>query len=72
MTGDLTPYQNPQGPDMGTVLALVGGTALAITGAAVVLPAVAVGALNLLGFSAIGPVAGESSIIRGGADSSRV
>lgn len=49
---------------MGRVLALVGGTALAIAGAAVVLPAVAVGALNLLGFSAIGPVAGESDVVK--------
>lgn len=38
---------------------MIGGTALVATGAAVILPAVAVGALNLLGFSAIGPVAGE-------------
>lgn len=41
-------------------LGIAGGSALAVTGASIVVPAVTVGVLNLLGFGAAGPVAGES------------
>jgi len=54
------------------IAALVAGGALAAMGAVVVLPAVAIGGLGLLGFSAAGPVAGSiaagiQSAVYGGA-----
>ncbi|KAG8880503.1 hypothetical protein FRB97_000738 [Tulasnella sp. 331] len=69
----LTAFPEPApGGKLGRTLAIVGGGALAVTGATIVLPAIAVGGLGLLGFSAVGPVAGSiaatiQSVCYGGA-----
>lgn len=48
--------------DIGRTVAMIGGgAALMVIGGGAVLPAVALGGLRVLGFSALGPVAGEST-----------